>query len=1310
MNARKKRLTAFATIGVMVLSQFSSTIAYAVPSSVELGTEVVFPNLYAQNGITDSECRTEKEYTEKHDKGSSNVGDLNALARGYGFDMSKWDWADGINSGSWKDPVNNQGQMGSPDNPGGTPDALNNPGKMHEDLKNAMPYNIPNTKEGMDELLRDLSGGKQTGVMSIDEWMKINGDQSDKIRQRYDALIAEAKKKQGDDVGSSGARQVFDAYNGAVNGKDPYGNTNGRGNNKFPTAQQILDGVGSEADDWAATTGTDGNGGGTNNDDGNGNGNGNGSTTVPKNGDSVDIPWDKLPVTAQEAFRLWVTNNAKAGYYDQQYFRHLSKDEKSKIHMVSDGYVVDGNGKPIRTIAEQTAMGLDDATYVYDDSDGKPHTIDASELLKKYDLDEAKQKLKNLRTVSDVLKNESKDGSVDGIKDAKVRKAIIDSGTTIKDGNGKTVTVDQAMKAAGNKVENMDRATREAFDQNPYLSAKMLGIYGTEQQIASQTQAMFKAFKNGGGFDDIVKNNPSSFKWEDMPADIRMAATLFWAGSGKSAEEVFNEMNNSPEKWLERGMQETEKYLDAAKASGGNSRQLYDPDEAKAALQKKYGTADLPYDDPNYWPENMSLRNDLVGTEGDFSKLPAETRKYMTESEFERLYELATDGAHDYMSYADVNWTDTPRVTEAGRSKSERDNTPADASYWDETSHDTFNNRNASGSGLMIDGTWMQESQKWKYTRRPFGQQYTTPLIGTPKVDKDGNVVTDELGNVIYEDMPLTADDLPSAIPIITQDNNVYDADGNIVEQHEDTTLFSLDLASGAQGLMSSIDAMRANISNSYVYSEIQKKLKGGNILDKWTGSSNALRQEAMSYFNTQSGEEAYVVVNSKTGVNTLNLGDSEIKGLSKDEKAYSLCDVVQIELPESMKWGDFKDFFSFYQNGTDAFTGDDPNSGDSGSGDVSTTLPSDEDMYQWILDNSGIDPNGGDKRNQSESDKQRQTYEQQSESMKKDNEDKIRRLEEQKQKALADYAKQLRKEYDEYLKRHPDKKDAFPKNSDQWTQADIDKAVEQLNNEPGQKADTKDGIPWVGPSPQIQDTPEFNEEDINAIIKDWPSDRSKWTQGMKDFVDALRKQLANDPEFAQTLADMIEAGVFDEDDPDAVRANILRYMNGYEKVGDGKVSDNVKIYTIATGNYYSKNSNTTGELKRGNPYYLVKCVEQGENVDDAYIRGGTGANAFSWTAGPVIGTYTWHGYCEEYHVTYTLTQCDVHFEMYPVYDGVKGKTIGSYDCTVVMEDESGINQENRGIVNAGNGGTIKVTAGNIDMDKRDFFDTMRVK
>lgn len=1318
MNKKTKKTAALALVGALLVSQISTTTAFAVPSSVELGTQVGLPDFRVGIGGFDTQHITESAYKEDHNKGSSNVGSLTPRGDAYGFNPDGWDWASWVNGDSWKDPVNNQGKMGNPDNPGGTPDALGNPQRGHADIERMMPNDIPNTKAGLERMIGEMRDpGKPTGVMSIEDYLALIGDQNTAIRQKYEERKANAIASQNDDAKK--AKDVYDAYKDAVNGKDPYGNTGGRGNRKtLQDWKDEYDRAKREYEKRAAQEGYDTPENARNN-------------AETGNEKPIEIPTKYMALMRYVAL-LQQEQMAKNDEWSKMNLATVDPNHANNVQYVYGGKVIGADGKPTKSAAEAIGQDSDKYMYFYVDEKGNVCSMTKSDILRRNSTLASAERngMKNLQSAADVLAKYG--GDVEKLPQ-EYKTAFKLSGIVMKDDNGKLVTIGQALSKSKNGYEGLSESMKEKVDSNPYVHAQLGKMYGEEETLADVTSLAMSNFKDTGLLDEFktfgmptyeegsaevssmlgqMSNDPTyqdalreaqqnGFNISGGALGGTLASLLGDDGSVAEAIDAMNGITGT----------NSQSSADAAKGSAPKSDNYIGGDEISAApksqldLEQEY---EANQDDPSKADEKTnqqnvretleSLRNDpeaYLNKALESLAKTAETQRNARgladestlDEEFTCRYNApgsnqdplnnqfqndiwATFGNYDDLPamlkqrlskteyerlyekscregilFSDANFTTGRKATEIGSTKHEKDYTPSDSWYICPECGGCYNDRVSCGCGVINSGQW-RETLAATVRSGPFaGLLNLITPTGSDKLNR--------FYKSLFGDKRQTA--IQALNPHASEEDKGY-AWWHYVPLVTDGAQGNV--AFGKKALDKGLE-LPDNLADC-----VTTSTKGTEV--DWDAMAKTLGYK-IGYTGE---EEGYVALYNPVRINLMEIFPSDIQDLldAAEEGDNENLQRVKEEFPDFWKW----------------------------------------------LEEQGYDPDGGDERNQRASESNDDKFKNESEKQKDDLDKKLKEIDKEMEAALKKAREQALKEWEKYCKRHPNADDGFPSDTSLYTDDDVDKAIEAMNNAPG--GNTTGEIPWVDPTavPKIQDTPEFNESDVNAIIKDWPSDRTKWTQGMKDFVKQLKKKVASDPEFAETLADMIDAGVFDEDDPADVTRNIIAYINDCQKVGEDEVADYVTIYTIADADYRTTKKDACTQNVNGNPYYEIKCLERDESVDDVVLRGNanaSGVSAFLWSAGPVLGRYSYASYYESYRVSYTITVADVQFSQYAVYMGASDKRtpIRSYNATVVLEDESGIKTDNMRTVPAPYSGTITVTSGSIDMDKRDFFDTKRL-
>ena len=341
-------------------------------------------------------------------------------------------------------------------------------------------------------------------------------------------------------------------------------------------------------------------------------------------------------------------------------------------------------------------------------------------------------------------------------------------------------------------------------------------------------------------------------------------------------------------------------------------------------------------------------------------------------------------------------------------------------------------------------------------------------------------------------------------------------------------------------------------------------------------------------------------------------------------------------------------------------------------------------------------------KNGETEGDAGRKEAEKNYETGKDTQNEKLAELDKKRDEELAAERERIKALYAEYKKTFTDKdkQNSIPEDMNAWTDEDMEKAKAEVNEaiEKGMVDPTSLGNDEV----RIRDTAEYNQDNINKIIGLWPADRSKWTPIMWSLYNVL-KQYGEDPDFRDTLNDMVAAGIFDSSDPQEVSRRMENYINGYITDEDGNVT--VTIYSTAT-----ITDSTESDIRQdfeivGNPAVILTCLS-----DSSYVT--RRIQGFSWMA-DMIGTFQAQATYDKTVGHYEIDVQNVHYEARVSFPDGDSITFLEKDTTTIAEDRSGIKTDSLETNLIGADGypiTIDVVAGDMDLNKTDFFNTKRIK
>ena len=1186
MKRKVKRITAI----LLSLSTALSCAANVSAREVSLGQTVNFPTVpYINPGAGDSSETIDRLYNEARGNASTSSYDMNGMRDGYKIPDGGWDWADWINSDAWKNPVKNQSPMGNPTSPNGSmPDELSNPNAAHDALSSNMPT-IPNTKKGLEGLIDGMSGGKQTGVMSLEDFMKLIGDQNQAIKDKYDKLIEEAKKKQKGDAAS--AKDIQQKFDDAQNGKNPW---TGQTNPPRPSQNDWLD---KEFEDWK--------------DENNipdepedvGNGSENGDDDDPLPDIDSEIAWLQKSV---------YRDAVEGGFHAEVPKEPVSQEEARNMRLIRNGQTVDAEGNPTGCAAELVAEGSDKYTYFYTDKNGKLVSETKDFLIDRYGSVEAAEKaLGPLKPASDYLSG----GKTISDLSPEERAAFRRAGLAIKDEDGKYITPAQAMKKYGS-YDKMPSSVQDSFDNNGYLRNSLNKMYGEDVPYLASMKDFFEGFEDADfssgdfpeypSFSELTEENKEMFESLGVPYDDMKA---------------FVEDNGGMENL---SLEDVRSFvLDAEKETGSGKRKIFNTD-------------DNFFEDPTIIGYG-NLGTMLFQARGDYDNLPALIRQRMTKSEFERIITEVNPIDLETITADQINWTPV-RTSMMGQASWDSSDSLTDYWYMCPECGGFFNTKYACGCGIFNDAEWLEAVNAWDRSI-PFGH------LG----DKSGGA----LGNFLaFLDAHMAnsyiSDKLPSKLFAKEMRKNL-DLGMNPLSQ---VTVFAeMDSTYGHNGF----STFNEELEEDGLPSSLAKTRHQFPILDDRTG------------FHTDSTGKMWAVYNPCRIVY-----DSDVESEVNDMLGNGLDD---IEDPEALR-----------DKIIDLGLDDDL-----------------DDLMDWLNDQIGGDDGDNGKK---ESEEQSKKFDEESEKQSRAQSENIAKLESEKQAALERYRKQIESEYQKYRDSLPKPDDELPEDPSLWTDDDYDEAIRQMN-EADQQAS---GQPKFDDSkiPKIGDTKEYSETDLKKLVEelfgDWPENKG----GMKKLYDWLVAKYGDsaDSKFLETLKAMYEAGVFNTDDPDMVRKNLRAFINGYNSVTDekGNFAGFVKIYTTASAAYKDIGVKKNTQKVCGNQRYEI-TYEKPSEVSATHLTGGDHV----WAAGPQTGTYTAVGKYEEYNVYYTLGQATVTIEQYAEVFGIK-VPIRSRTEVVVLEDESGIKQDNRVEKQFYGPETIVVKPGNIDMNKTDFFNTQRIR
>lgn len=1182
MRRRMKRITAI----LLSLSTALSCAANAWAAQVNLGDIYRFPAVpYVNPGVGDASETIDKLYTEARGAATTSSYDMNSMESGYKIPDGGWDWADWTNSNAWRDPVENQGPMGTPQSPNGSmPDELSNPGAAHAAITSNMPT-IPNTAEAFQRLIDDMSGGKQTGVMSLEDFMKLVGDHNKEIKEKYNALIKEAKKKQKGDAES--AKDIQRKFEDAQNGTNPWtGQTN-----HFPTQSEFWD----QYESWK------------NDDD-------NEVDETVDDGSSSDEDEGGDPSMADvesqfDWFLKALYRDAVAGgFHEEVPKERVSWDDAKDMRYIYGGQTMDENGEPTGSAAELVAKGSDEYTYFYRDKNGNLVSMSKDFLIDRYGSMEAAEKflgpltpagdfLKGGKTVSDLTEEE--------------RAAFRRAGLTIKDTDGKFLTPAQIMDKYGN-YDAMPQSVQDAFDQNRFLRDSLNKMYGEEIPYVMSVQDFF------AGFEDADFNSSDFPEYPDY-SDLTAESKAFFKDLGidydkfKTFVEDSGGMKNLSLADVQTQLAET------AEGVGEGKRKIFNTDEAffEDPLLLGYG----------------NLGQAIYSANGNFDNLPDVMRQRMTKTQFEELSKLHPSEM-ETLKASDIHWVPV-RTSTMGQAGWDKTDTLQDCWYQCPHCGGFFNTRYACGCGIFNNAEWAQHVREWDRGK----------VQGQIRVGDGGRI-----GDLLeFLDATISNDYISEKLP-----------NGFFSKDRRREMLLAMNPASDVVGLASYDNNGRNGLS--FIDSGLDENGNPASVMNhQWKPTDDG------TAWWTNSTERVWNIYNP-----CRMLPDKGFEGLDLediDDPAGVLDQIEDMDLEDEL--GDLVDWLN------------DQLGGDAGN---------------------GVDGSGDNGRAESES--QSKKFDDESEKQSKKHDDDVARLESEKQAALDAYRRQIQSEYEEYLKRHPNKEDALPKDPDLWTDEDLDKAVEDLNNEVEQAT----GAPKFDESkiPKIGDTKEYSETDLEKLAEEifggWPSNQGS----MDKFYEWLVSKYGADggSDFVKTLRAMYEAGVFDSDDPDIVRKNMRAFINGYEALPDGGtgVLGFAKVFTEVNGHIEGRDVKRSSRLAVGNQRYEI-TYENPREVATARLMGGDR----DWCAGPVTGNYVAVGKYDQATEYYTLAMGYVEITQYAEALGLRVE-IRSRSESVVIEDLSGIKRENVTEKTFYGPETIKVVPGDIDMNKTDFFNTKRIR
>lgn len=264
------------------------------------------------------------------------------------------------------------------------------------------------------------------------------------------------------------------------------------------------------------------------------------------------------------------------------------------------------------------------------------------------------------------------------------------------------------------------------------------------------------------------------------------------------------------------------------------------------------------------------------------------------------------------------------------------------------------------------------------------------------------------------------------------------------------------------------------------------------------------------------------------------------------------------------------------------------------------------------------------------------------------------------------------------------------------WTDEELENfknAIKEAQDE------TIPGADYWKDTEKIKDTADY-DDNVNKIFAEWPADRDKWTAKQKEMYEQFKEKYESDDKLQETVKDLVDKGILSNDKtPSEILSELQKYITSFTTI-----NDNVTVTVTVESTGEKELLQQQDYVAQGDVRVSIKGPK-GRSVISDYVITDTLPYRFCPSS---AGTYTIERKVRIYDVSMRLVtgiyKVSASVEM---PDGTQ-MLLEEKEITRIKEDKSGLNTSNMREIGAPNI-TITVKDRQLDIDKKDFYDTERI-